>query len=264
MSLKPFRYILLLVLMASLSACLKNDVDDDYKSLPYEVYDMSVPEPSDLCLNFSATGLFAISDQGMVFEIGFNGATIRKLTQYTNPSPSTKDDIEGVCIDPVAKNIFVVNERSLRVSRLDENGKYLDSFTIPSSALSPQTANDGVEGITLNGDTFYFVNQLKPRVLLSYNRITQKWSSQIPLDFCLDVNAISYDATDNTLWILSSQSHRLYQCSISGKPIKVLNVSFITQPEGVWVDRTNKVAYICCDKSKKLYKASLNNLQDYE
>ena len=239
-------------------------VGGEDEPLSYEVFDTSIPEPSDLCLNFSGNGLFAVSDQGAIFEIDFDGKTIRKLTQYSNPDPSKKDDLEGICIDPVERNIFVVNERTLRVSRLDENGKYLDSFIIPSSVLKPQEENSGVEGITLHGDTFYFVNQAKPRILLSYNRVTQQWLSRIPLDFCIDVNAVSYNVTDNTLWILSSKSHRLFQCTTSGEPLKVLDIPFIAKAEGVWVDRSKNVAWICCDKTGKLYKVSLNKLIKYE
>ena len=200
----------------------------------------------------------------MIFEIGFDGTTIRKLTQYSNPDPSKKDDLEGICIDPVSRNIFVVSERTLRVSRLDENGLYLDSFIIPSSVLQPQEENSGIEGITLHGDVFYFVNQENPRILLSYNRTTQQWLSRIPLDFCIDVNAISYDATDNTLWIVSSKSRRLFQCTTAGEPLKVVDISFIAQPEGVWVDRAANMAWICCDQTGKLYKVPLNKLIKYE
>jgi uncharacterized protein YjiK len=248
-------------------ACVDNSVKprNEAEEDGVEVFQTSVPEPSDLCLNFSGNGLFVVSDQGSLYEIGFDGKTIRKLTQYKNPDASAKkDDLEGVCIDPVAKNIFVVNERTLRVSRLDENGKHLDNFVIPASVLKPKAENSGVEGITLYDDVFYFVNQDEPRVLLTYNRRTQTWSQQIPLNFCLDVNAVSYDATDHTLWILSVMSKKLFQCTTAGVPLKVLDVSFITQPEGVCVDRTNNAAYICCDNSGKLYKVSLSKLSNYE
>jgi len=230
-------------------------VDKDVES-----FNTAVPEPSDLCLNFSGDGLFVVSDKGAVYEIGFDGKTKRKLTQYSNPDPSKKDDLEGICIDPITNNIFVVNERTLRVSRLDENGQYLDSFIIPSSVLAPENTNSGVEGISLHGDTFYFVNQAQPRILLSYNRATAQWQPNIPLNFCVDVNAVSYDASDNTLWIVSSRSHKLFQCAINGQPLKVLDISFIATPEGVWVDRTTNTAWICCDQSGKLYKVSLNKL----
>jgi uncharacterized protein YjiK len=228
------------------------------------VFETTVSEPSDLCLNFSGNGLFVVSDRGEIFEIGFDGKTIRKLTQYANPDPTKKDDLEGICIDQSARNIFVVNERTLRVSRLDENGRYLDSFIIPSSVLTPQYENSGIEGITLHGDTFYFVNQEMPRLLLTYNRVAQQWLSRIPLDFCIDVNAVSYDAADNTLWIVSSKSHRLFQCSTDGKPLKALNIPFVAKPEGVWVDRAANTAWICCDQTGKLYKISLSKLTDYE
>ena len=230
----------------------------------YQSFDTEVREPSDLCLSFSGNSLFTVSDKGYIYEIGFDGKTIRRLSQYANPDPSQKDDLEGICIDPVARNIFVANERTLRISRLDENGTYLDSFIIPESVLKPQKENDGIEGITLHGDIFYFVNQRNPRVLLSYNRATQEWLSRTALDFCIDVNAVSYDDTDNTLWIVSSRSHKLFQCSTAGKPLKVLDISFIAKAEGVWVDRSNNVAYLCCDQTGKLYKVPLNKLTDYE
>jgi uncharacterized protein YjiK len=255
-----FIHIFVIIVAASLHACSNNNFVDESATS----FNTAVPEPSDLCLNFTGNGLFVVSDKGSVYEIGFNGKIIRKLTQYANPDPSKKDDLEGVCIDPVAKNIFVVNERTLRVSRLDENGKYIDSFVIPPSVLAPQSENSGIEGISLHGDIFYFVNQEKPRILLRYNRVTQQWLPHIPLDFCIDVNALSYDASDNTLWIVSSKSHKLFQCSTTGQPLKVQDISFIAKPEGVWVDRVANTAWICCDQSGKLYKIPLNKLTNYK
>ena len=257
-----FRYISIFILTASLNACSRNIVSDTSEA--YEVFETVVSEPSDLCLNFSGNGLFVVSDQGAIFEIGFDGKTIRKLTQYANPDPAKKDDLEGICIDPATRNIFVVNERTLRVSRLDENGRYMDSFIIPSSVVRPQSENSGIEGIALHDNTFYFVNQEKPCALFSYNRSTQQWSSQISLNFCLDANAVSYDVTDNTLWVLSVKSRKLFHCTTAGKPLKMLDISFIAQPEGVWVNRADNTAWICCDQTGKLYKVSLSKLTEYQ
>lgn len=256
---KTFRRIFIIIIAASLCACSDDVVEHSVQS-----FETAVPEPSDLCLSFAGNSLLAVSDQGLIYEIGFDGKTIRRFDQYVNPDPSQKDDLEGICIDPLNKNIFVVNERSLRISRLDEDGRYLDSFIIPASVLKPDTENHGIEGITLYSDIFYFVNQKKPCALLSYNRVTHEWSSLIPLNFCSDANAVSYDASDNSLWIVSSSSLKLFQCSTAGKPLKVLNIPFINKPEGVWVDRDKNVAYLCCDQTRKLYKVSLNKLINYE
>jgi len=259
-----FFYMLTRNLIIALIACAAAGCIKDSPGVKYEVFETTVSEPSDLCLNFSGNGLFVVSDKGAIFEIGFDGKTIRKLSQYANPEPSKKDDLEGICIDPVTRNIFVVNERTLRVSCLDENGNYIDSFIIPSSVVTPQAENSGIEGITLHEDTFFFVNQEKPCTLLSYNRATQQWSPQILLNFCLDVNAVSYDATDNTLWIVSVKSRQLFQCTIAGKPLKMLDISFITQPEGVRVNRADNVAWICCDQTGKLYKIPLDKLTEHQ
>ncbi len=259
----PLRlFILLISLTTGLCACSKGDFVSGNKAGEVETFTMSVPEPSDLCLSLSGNSLMAVSDRGTVHEVSFDGKTIRTLSAYTKAG-----DLEGICTDPANNNIYVVNERTLVVSLLNENGQFLDSFTIPSSIPKPKTENDGIEGMTLHNDMFYFVNQ-NPAVLFSYNKATKQWSSPITLSFSKKepegVNAVSYDTTDNMLWILSSKSQKLYLCSLAGKARKYLDLSFITQPEGVWVDRTDNVAYICCDKTSKLYKVSLNKLQNYE
>jgi uncharacterized protein YjiK len=243
-----------ILLLTSLVACEDQDglisSDEDIR-----VFSLSIPEPSDLCLSFSGNGLFTVSDQtGKVYEIGFDGQLIKTFDSFSG------GDLEGICIDPATKNIFVVNERTHVVSRLDEDGRLIDQFTIP---ITTKKENDGIEGISLNDDIFYFVNQKNPCVLIMYNRNTKQWSEQIPLNFSEDVNAICYDDTSNVLWIVSSHSRKLFRCTLDGKPLQVLDIDFIQQPEGVWIDHRQNCAWICSDSDSKLYKVSLRNLTKY-
>jgi len=236
----------------------------------FEFFQTSIVEPSDLSISFTGNSLFVVCDNGRVYEIGFDGATIRQLhfSRATNPNTANpldeRLDLEGITIDPINRHIFVANERSLRISKLDEDGHYISSFVIPNTVLSPADVNDGVEGISLHNDTFFIVNQRNPTVLITYDRINSVWSPQIPLTFVRSASAVSFDAYDNTLWIICSELRRLFQTTTEGVLLNVLNISFISLPEGVWVDRNENVAWICCDNTGRLYRVSLDALVAHE
>ena len=72
------------------------------------------------------------------------------------------------------------------------------------------------------------------------------------INFSKDVSGIFFDDNDNTLWILSDESQRIFKTDLSGNPIEEFKIK-ITQPEGITINKTRTKLYIVSDKTENLY-----------
>ena len=207
-----------------------------------------IPEPSDLVFSTNKQNLYTVSDNtGMIYNISFEGKALSEL-------PFKGSDLEGITIDPNTGEFYVCEERTRYIIHLNSEGKALD--TIKNIQIPEADPNGGLEGISKNGDTLYIINEKSPGLLIKYHIPSKTWKS-INLTFAFDYSAIMYDISDNTLWILSHESKKLFHCTNSGKPFSFQEFD-ILQAEGVAVDRNTNTIWIVSDNDNQLYKISLS------
>jgi uncharacterized protein YjiK len=76
------------------------------------------------------------------------------------------------------------------------------------------------------------------------------------LNYSKDVSGIHFNPTDNTLWILSDESQRVFQTDLSGKPIREFSIK-VAQPEGITFNKPHTKMYLVSDKTENLYVFNL-------
>jgi uncharacterized protein YjiK len=237
-------------------ACVRDDVfkptdPDGNDTIPHDsVFSLSVLEPSDLTFTPSGSTFYTVSDNtGKVYEISKKGVTIKSFDFVGN-------DLEGVCIDKVNGDIYVVEERLGQIDQLSSTG--IVKQTLKLSGYTPADVNSSLEGVSKNGDTLYIIKEKDPGLLIKLHLVTKNWTSKT-LSFALDYSSISFDATDNTLWILSDESKTLFHCDLNGNPFSKQIVD-VSQPEGIAIDHVANCAWIVGDSDKKLFKIILKQI----
>ena len=110
-----------------------------------------------------------------------------------------------------------------------------------------------MEGITYdqNKKKFYLLNEKKPQLLITLDKNLFELKRDT-INFSKDVSGIFFDDNDNTLWILSDESQRIYKTDLSGNPIEVFKIK-ITQPEGITINKMRTKLFIVSDKTENLY-----------
>lgn len=247
--------ILLMCLAASLAGC-NGSSDPVAAPEPQEelaliaVYDIAVSDPSGLALDYDGVHLWTVSDdpgQGM-FQITRQGEVVRHVR-------FASDDLEGIVVDPANLTLWVVEERLREILNVTREGEVLSRTPVPIPANRP---NDGLEGITINTRTgdFFVVNEKNPRLLVRLGRDLEIRET-VPLDFSGeffmgDLSGISYNAVENTLWIISDESRKIVVIDMQYRPLRAYRTG-IVKGEGIAVDPDNRRVYAVCDEESKLY-----------
>ncbi len=219
-----------------------------------------IKEPSDLCYGFSGNSLFTVDDNsGKIFELDLKGNLVKTF-------PYSFGDLEGICIDEKTKNIYISEERSRFIIRLDQNGAPLDTIRGTKSGVPADDENHGFEGITLHGDTLYIVNQENPGMYLKYNRTTEDWIAG-NLSVGKQSNGkegsysgLYYDTADNTLWLLCSKSQKIIHCDLNFNVLDtVVLPAEIEKPEGITVSGDHTTIWLVTDNkpNSKFYTVIL-------
>ncbi len=145
--------------------------------------------------------------------------------------------------------LAVVLERTREVVLLDTSGKELKRKTIDLEG----ELNSGLEGITYNPKkkNFYILNEKDPGLLLTLdqNLVEQKRDM---LKFAKDFSGIFFDENDNTLWILSDESKRIFKTDLSGNPIEEFKIK-VDQPEGITLNKARTKLFLVSDVTGNLY-----------
>lgn len=191
----------------------------------------------------------SVSDKNGIYEINLEGKTIRKLSYNGNA------DLEGVAINDMTSDIYVVDEASMNVYQLSADEQSLQLITHIN--ISGGISNKGLEGVAYANDTLYIVNQTQPTLLIKVSLSEKKEVSRTNVSFATYLSDICFDKTDNTLWICDSQSQKLFHCDLNGNVLKSQDISFVQKAEALFVDRQNKVVWIGCDATGKIYKLPL-------
>lgn len=240
-------YLSILILAAIFTFCGKDKNEKTVKTLFFSLAEkLSVPEPSGLDLTFDETGFWIVSDENSkVYLIDSWGRMVKSFNVDGK-------DLEGITVIDESR-LAVVLERTREVVILDTSGTEIQRAALELKG----ELNTGLEGITFDpkGKKFYILNEKNPRLLLTLDE-NLKELKRDTLNFSKDVSGIFFDDLDNTLWILSDESQRIFMTDHSGNPINDFKINVI-QPEGITVNKTRTKLYIVSDKTGNLYVFNL-------
>lgn len=216
----------------------------EYIISDYKYYNTEVTELSSLCFNNAKDGFYAVSDGGLVFEIGLDGSTRKVLFN------DGAYDWEG--IDTDGSTIYLMEETKSRLYTLkDGELKEFATVVIPDGGA----AGKGPEGIMLAGDIMYVGNQDLPKRVVKFSLKEKKSLGHFDLA-CVSkfISDLHYDKTDNTMWIMDSKGFQFYHCTIEGELLATYKIPFVQQGEALVIDHERKCAWVGCDISAKLYQ----------
>ncbi len=209
-------------------------------------FNLKIPEPSGIAIYNNH--LFIVSDKnGTIYKCTLRGATIEKIR-------SKNSDLEGITIDPVSKQLIVVNEAKRTLIYLNFEGTFMKEQRIKGNQ---KKSNSGLEGICYDTskNSMYVLNEKAPKQLLELNskgEITTKTN----LNFSNDVSGICYDKNTNSFWVVSDESKAIYQISKKGILQKKYKTG-IVKGEGIAI-YNNKI-FVVSDALKKLYVFEIVN-----
>ncbi len=220
---------------------------EEYTVSEYEVFETDVKELSSICFNKASDGLYAVSDEGKVYEIGFDGKTKSMLYDKSN------HDWEGVEFS--GKEILLMDESESVLYKLQDGAtSRIAEIKIPDGGEKGK----GPEGIMCVKDTVFVGNQCSPTRIVKYCLTTGKVCGYFDIGFVSKyISDLYYDKTDNTMWIVDSKGPAFYHCSLSGKLIATYNIPFVKQAEAIAIDHTAGIAWIGCDTTSNLYKIKI-------
>lgn len=210
-------------------------------------YPTKVEGFSGLIWDETKENFYAVSDYGKIYKLDFQGNILE--TVYKKGG-----DLEGITINPTSFDLYVVDEKKMKVLQLDRDQKKLTS--VLQIKIPNLKRNKGLEAIAFGQDTLYIGNQFSPKRLFKYAIKTQSLTS-FDLDYPGYMSDLFYDDTDQTLWIANSKGKVIYQYSLTGKLIYEQSIPFVQKAEALVVDRKNNILWIGCDYTGILHKVKL-------
>lgn len=232
-----------------MNACSKQKNDNLTLLSALAVYNVNIPETSDLSFGSSPDILYTVSDRtAKVYKITTKGKVLSELS-YTG------GDLEGVCY---AENqfLYVAEERLRKIIKLDLQGNQVGEKAIP---IEMNDENQGLEGIsyaTFNTH-FYILNEKNPGLLIETDDNLNVLKSY-PLTFASDYSGICVDNVNQQLWIVSDESASVNQCTMKGELIESYRIP-VSNPEGIAFNPINNDLYVISDTEARLYLFKINN-----
>ena len=219
-------------------------VPKEFTLSTYEIFPTGMGEMSGLCLNQKKDGLYAVGDEGDIYEIGFDGKT-RKIIMN-----GESHDWEGV--DCHGSDILLMEETESSIFRLSgDRLSLIAKVDVPGGGVEGK----GPEGIMCVRDTVYVGNQEKPARIVKYSLKSKKACEWFDIDFVTRfISDLSYDPVDDTMWIIDSKGFAIYHCTLGGRLIATYHVPFVVKGEALAVDHANKIIWVGSDKTSELYK----------
>lgn len=243
----PFYLVLLLLFLQSSRAQVA--LEDSFASTSDEInrYPTKIDGFSGLIFDETGEGFYAVSDYGRIVRIDFQGKIIENLYKKGG-------DLEGITLDPQSSTLYVVDEKKMRVLRLNRAEKKLES--VLKIKIPNLKRNKGLEAIAYGQDTLYIGNQFSPKRLFKYALKTQTLT-YFDLEYGGYLSDLFYDDTDQTLWIANSKGKVIYQYDLQGTLLYQQSIPFVQKAEALVVDRKNKVMWIGCDYTGLLHQVKL-------
>lgn len=232
--------LIILIIMASCGETTDETPMNDQPILLDSIA-LNIEEPSGLAYNSLNNTLFVVSDQNgsPIYEINLSGTILNEIAVNSN-------DFEGIVYEPNLSQLLVVEEGNSRISAFGLGGESGGSIPVDVEMGS----NTGLEGITLNSQNghFFLVHESPPFMIELDETNTE--IKRTTIGFADDLSGISYDDSDNTLWLVSDESKAMYQIDLNGNLMKSFNIT-VTKAEGIAIH--DGTAYIVSDATNQLY-----------
>ena len=210
------------------------------KIYPINEYLLDILEPSGIVYNSINNSLMVVSDgRPDIYEVSLFGVTLNTII-------ASGSDMEGITLSRNCDTIYVVEEKKKLVTSFNLSGSKLASF----SADVATNDNSALEGITINktSNNLFVINEKYPRMILSYNNLTERWRKTI--DYASDISDIYYEDSTNCFWLISDESQKILKLSSTGELLKEWQIPF-TKGEGITI--VGDKIYIVNDSDGKLY-----------
>jgi uncharacterized protein YjiK len=159
---------------------------------------LSIPEPSDICLNQAKDGFFIVSDDGILYETNLEGLVLRK-------SPFHGFDFEAVFAD--TNGLFVMDERT----------RSIHSFNV-SDLKVKRTVEVNYNGGRNKGFESLTWNKMK-KCYVAFTEKDPTWAFELDQNFAVlnkvkvkgmsDISAAAYQ--NNKLFLLSDEDHAIFR-----------------------------------------------------
>ncbi|GJQ63967.1 MAG: hypothetical protein SCALA702_30200 [Melioribacteraceae bacterium] len=209
-------------------------------------FNIDVPEPSGLTLDYDGT-LWCVSDKnGHVYHLDTTGAVLDKFDLNLK-------DLEGITVIDSFR-LAVVSESKNLLAFINRNGDILAEEKIKYKNKS----NSGFEGITysIKEGLIFILNEKKPGALLGINE-NFVLTEEVELGFLKDYSGIYYSDLKKEFWILSHESKTLLLLNRDYEKLREFKFN-TPQMEGIAVDFTNSRLYIVSDPEEKLFVYKIN------
>jgi uncharacterized protein YjiK len=241
------RIILIVVLSCVLAGCSRDNPSAETTGpetatlKPLSMIDLSpgITEPSGIVYNRKNNTLMVVSDsRSDVFEINLNGVIQKTI-------PTTATDLEGISISAGGDSLFLAEERNQVVDTYSRAGMLLSSLPVKVATL----ANNALEGVAIDSSGhLWVINEKNPRLLLEFAGTQELSRKEITL--VDDLSDICCDETDQSLWIISDESRKIFKITRTGSLLKEWDLPF---SKGEGITFAGDKMYIVNDQDAKLY-----------
>ena len=230
------------------TGCRNEQADSSAVLSPLEVYNVSIPETSDLCFGASTDILYTVSDRtAKAYKITTQGKVLSELA-YTG------NDLEGICY--VGNQfLYVAEERLRKIVKLDLQGTQISEKAIPVEKNDDNSGLEGISFATFNNH-FYILNEKNPGLLIETDENLNVIKNH-PLTFSSDYSGICVDNLNQQLWIVCDELATVNQCTMEGKLIKSYRIP-VSNPEGIAFNPKTNELYVISDSEARLYHFKIN------
>ncbi|RLD67926.1 MAG: hypothetical protein DRI84_01155 [Bacteroidetes bacterium] len=214
-------------------------------------YLLDIFEPSGLSWALNHEDFIVVDDHtNQAFVIDKKG---KDLSQF----PYLGNDTEGVTIDEDANEFWIAEEAESKLIQLNASGVEMNSYKID---INRSSSKKGLEGLAYDSKNkiFYILNEGEPGLLIKWH-VNGGIISQKQLQFAQDYSGIYFDNADQSLWVVSDQSQKLFYCDLNGEVKQSFDLDY-QKAEGVVVDQPNNRVYIVSDLEHKLYIYKITKL----
>lgn len=205
--------------------------------------DLTIKEPSDICILPNEDKYAIVSDNGLLFLTDTNGVVLKE-------AEFKGFDFEGVFADD--RKIYVSDERSRIIYVFDYNLQKIASYQLTYYG----GRNSGFESITFNKNKncFVLITEKHPSIIFEYDTAFKE-IKQYPYSFSSDVSSITFHK--GYLYVLSDEERKILVLNPNDYSIESeIKLSDIN-PEGIAITEDERIL-IVSDDGQYLKKYSLN------
>jgi len=205
--------------------------------------DLSIKEPSDICILPNTNKYAIVSDNGLLFLTDTNGVVLKE-------ADFKGFDFEGVFADE--NKIYVSDERSRIIYVFDYNLEKINSHQLTYYG----GRNSGFESITFNKNKncFVLITEKHPSIIFEYDK-DFKELKQYPYTFSSDVSSITYHKEH--LYVLCDEEKKILVLNPNDYSLEnIIQLSDIN-PEGIAITEDGRILIIS-DDGQYLKKYSLD------